>query len=250
MRTRSHRSRRGWRRGGDSRDSGCSRIRRPAWRDREPHRSSSPRSITRSSLPGPAPASPRLRQQSGGDGVELADEPERERAQERPDRRWGHHLERQHRLGRTRTQHVDVIDVGSAGDHRCDQSADLAARRERPGPHPSVCEAFQTEPRTSAWPPRSARRWRSDRHDQRSHRTGRWCAILGTQKVPPVACGLVTSNITIIPAQEALLVDASTATPPPTRWIQAEGPLRRASRHVPLDQDRCGRNEGPARPAC
>jgi hypothetical protein len=90
---------------------------------------------------------PRVRQQSGSNGVELADEPERERSQERPDRRWCHHLERQHRLGRTGTQHVDMINVGRTGDHRCDQCAEFAARSERPGPYPLIRQAFQTEAR-------------------------------------------------------------------------------------------------------
>ena len=68
---------------------------------------------------------------------------------------------------------------------------------------------------TSTSRARSARRWRLDRHGQRSCHNGRWCAILGTLKVPSVAVGLVTLNITIIPAQEALLVDANHLTPSP-----------------------------------
>jgi len=34
----------------------------------------------------------------------------------------------------------------------------------------------------------------------------------------------LTSNINIIPAREAFLVDAHHLEPAPTRWIQVEGP--------------------------
>jgi len=57
-----------------------------------------------------------------------------------------HDFERQHRLGRSGTQHVDMIDVGRTGDHRGDQGADLAAGYERSGVDPLVRQAFQTKP--------------------------------------------------------------------------------------------------------
>ena len=45
---------------------------------------------------------------------------------------------------------------------------------------------------TSTRQPRSAPRWLSGRRGRRSFHIGRSCARLGTQKAPPVACGLVT----------------------------------------------------------
>jgi hypothetical protein len=90
---------------------------------------------------------PRPGQQPGCNGVELADEPERESAQERADRRGCHHLERQHRLGRARPDHIGVVDVGGPGEHRRDQRAHLPARVGGSGANPSCRELFETEPR-------------------------------------------------------------------------------------------------------
>jgi len=49
-------------------------------------------------------------------------------------------------------------------------------------------------------------------------------------EVAVVADEIVTSNITIIPAQEALLVDAPQSIGSPARWIQDKKPPRRAKR--------------------
>ena len=54
--------------------------------------------------------------------------PEREGAQERPQRRWRHHPERQHHLRGAGAEPVRVIDVGSADQDRRHQREDLAAR--------------------------------------------------------------------------------------------------------------------------
>jgi hypothetical protein len=46
--------------------------------------------------------------------------------------------------------------------------------------------------------------------------------MMGSQKVPPEMAMNVTLNITILPAQEAFLVDATPPTPSPRRWIQVK----------------------------
>jgi len=61
-------------------------------------------------------------------GFELADMTERERPQERAERRGCHHPMRHHRLRRPGTQHVGMIDVRTAGEHRVHQRQHLAPR--------------------------------------------------------------------------------------------------------------------------
>jgi hypothetical protein len=65
---------------------------------------------------GPATQVPHPFQDPVRDGIELADMTERERPQERPDRRRGHHPQRQHPLRRPRPQDVDVINVSRPSD--------------------------------------------------------------------------------------------------------------------------------------
>ena len=76
--------------------------------------------------------------------------PERERSQERPDRRWGHHPMTQHRPCRPGAEDVGVIDVRRAHAHRMRQRQHLA-----PGPgttdtaveaHRGVDHRLQTKP--------------------------------------------------------------------------------------------------------
>jgi hypothetical protein len=43
-----------------------------------------------------------------------------------------------------------------------------------------------------------------------------------SQKVPPEIVDYVTSNTTIVPAQEAFLVDAPTLRHLPRRWIEVK----------------------------
>ena len=71
---------------------------------------------------------PRPLERVSVDRFELADMPERERPQERPQRRRRHHPMTQHRGGRTGAQHVRVVDVGAARDHRVGQRQHLPAR--------------------------------------------------------------------------------------------------------------------------
>ena len=61
------------------------------------------------------------------DSFELADVPERERPQERPQRRRGHHTVAEHRRCRAGAQHVGVIDVRPARKDRMDQRQHLPA---------------------------------------------------------------------------------------------------------------------------
>ena len=59
------------------------------------------------------------------DGFELADVAERERQQERPQRRGGHHAVAEHCRGRASAQHVGVIDVRPASEDRVHQRQHL-----------------------------------------------------------------------------------------------------------------------------
>ena len=72
--------------------------------------------------------SPNSLQHTIRNSVELADMTERERPKERPDRRGCHDPERQHPLCRPRPQHVYMIDVGCASDHRAHQRQNFPAR--------------------------------------------------------------------------------------------------------------------------
>ena len=76
---------------------------------------------------------------------ELADVTERDRAQERPDRRGRHRLESQHPPGAAGTQHLDVIDVGGAREHRRYHRENLRARVRRAGAHPPLDQPQQTQ---------------------------------------------------------------------------------------------------------
>ena len=99
---------------------------------------------------GPGACAPRPAQRLTDDAVELPDAAEREGPQKRAERRRGHHPERQHRLGRTRTEHVRMIDMGTAGKDRRDEGADLAAGTGAADPavetHRRVHQRFETEP--------------------------------------------------------------------------------------------------------
>ena len=86
------------------------------------------------------------------DGFELADMTEREGSQKRAQRRGRHHPMAQHPGGRTGAQHVGVINVRRAGDHRVDQRQHLAPRTSTTDPtqqaHRRVDQRLQPEPLT------------------------------------------------------------------------------------------------------
>ena len=69
---------------------------------------------------------------------ELADVTERERPQERPDRGRRHRAESQHPPGASGAQHLDMIDVSAACEHRGDHGADLGAWVRGTGAHPPL----------------------------------------------------------------------------------------------------------------
>ncbi len=71
---------------------------------------------------------------------------ERERAQERPDCRGSHRTERQHPIGGTGSQHVDMINVRRASNDRRDDREDLATRTRRAGIDMGIDQVFQAEP--------------------------------------------------------------------------------------------------------
>ena len=99
----------------------------------------------------PGTENPRTAEHLAGDLVELADMPERERTQERPQRRGCHHPEPQHPLRRTRAQHVRVVDVRAASQDRRHQREDLTARQRATDPahqpHRRIDQRLQPETR-------------------------------------------------------------------------------------------------------
>ena len=145
-----HQCRRGWRGSGGSRAPACSRTRHPAWLavDRTDRRVDvdHQRPIAGSGTRRPGPL-----ENPTDDRFELADMPEREGAQERAQRRRRHHPMRQHPSGGTGTEHVGVIDVAGAGDHRVHQGQHLAAGTGTADPpdqaHRCVDQRLQLEPR-------------------------------------------------------------------------------------------------------
>ena len=92
---------------------------------------------------------PRPRQRMLGRFVELAHMPERERPQERPLRRRGHHIKGQHRARRARPQPLHVVDAAAPHQRRRHQRQHLAARaraRRAAQTHRVVDQSLQTQP--------------------------------------------------------------------------------------------------------
>jgi len=83
---------------------------------------------------------PRSGQEGLGDPVQLADVAEGERAQERAQRRGGHHPMPEDLLGASGPQHVSVVDRVAAGHHRVQQGQHLAAGPVVAGPVAEVDE--------------------------------------------------------------------------------------------------------------
>jgi hypothetical protein len=71
---------------------------------------------------------PRPAHEGLGHAVELADVAEGEAAQERPERRRGHHAVAEHGRGGPGTQQLGVVDAVGSGDDRVQQGQHLAAR--------------------------------------------------------------------------------------------------------------------------
>ena len=154
---------------------------------------------------------PRSGDDLGGRRFELADMTERERSQERPQRRGGHHPMRQHRTAGAGPQHVGVIDVGCPGDHGVDQGEHLAART---GPaDPADQPHHRVDHRFHPQPSRQRRR-------QQQPGIGDQVRVIedGVDAVDPVRysrhwkCLPAWStrrlqNTVIVPGQEAFLVD-------------------------------------------
>ena len=99
--------------------------------------------------PGPSAHRPGPPDGLGDHCVELAEVAGGERPQERPQRRWCHHPERQDPGRRAGAQLVGVIDVRPTGEDRRDQSQDLAARVRAPDSaheaHLGVDQRFEPE---------------------------------------------------------------------------------------------------------
>jgi hypothetical protein len=84
-------------------------------------------------LPRPGARRPRPGKELLGGPIELADVPEGEGAQERPQRAGRHHPVAQHRRGRAGAQHSSVVDAVAAGHQRMHQGQHLTARTMRAG---------------------------------------------------------------------------------------------------------------------
>ena len=89
--------------------------------------------------------SPGTRQRARQHRFELAGVAEREGPQERPHRGGRHRGEPQHPTGAARAQHLDMIDVSGASEHRRDQRENLSARVRRAGAHPPLDQPQQTQ---------------------------------------------------------------------------------------------------------
>ena len=79
-------------------------------------------------LAGPGARRPGLGEGVLGGSVQLADVPEGERAQERPQRRRGHDAVAEHGRGGPGAQQVGVVDAVATSHQRVDQGQHLAAR--------------------------------------------------------------------------------------------------------------------------
>jgi hypothetical protein len=76
----------------------------------------------------PGARQPRASQHLAQDAVELAHVPEREGAPKRPERRRGHRLVAENRLGPPGAQDLAVIDAVGAEQHRVHQREHLVSR--------------------------------------------------------------------------------------------------------------------------
>jgi hypothetical protein len=85
------------------------------------------------SVAGSGTGAPRSLDRLVQDAVKLTDMPERERAQERPQRRGRHHAVPEHAAGATRTQDIAVVDAVRAERHRRHQGHHLRALVTRAG---------------------------------------------------------------------------------------------------------------------
>ena len=101
--------------------------------------------------PSPGPALPRVRERLIEHPINLADMPEGERPQKRPQRGGSHHPVPQDQAGASGSEHVHVIDRVRAGQHPVHQRHDLAARQRRPRqpgvkPHRLVYQLLDPQP--------------------------------------------------------------------------------------------------------
>ncbi len=99
----------------------------------------------------PGASLPRAGERDVEHPVELADVPEGERAQERPQCRRGHHPVPEDQARGAGTQQVHVLDAVRAGEHPVHQRHHLAARQRRPRPpirkpHRLVHQLLKTQP--------------------------------------------------------------------------------------------------------
>ncbi len=115
-------------------------------------------------LTGAGTGLPRARERLAEHAVELAHVPERERAQERPQRRGRRHPAAQQPARAPRAQQVAVIDRVGAQRHRVDERHHLAPRVARAGPIGAQAHAASDQP-LDAQPP-------SERRGQRDSRVG------------------------------------------------------------------------------
>jgi len=103
------------------------------------------------SLSGAGARLPRPRERDIEDSVELADMPERERTQKRPERGRRHHPVPEDQARAPGSEHVHVIDAVRPGEHPVHQRHHLTARQarsRRPGvePHRLVHQLLDPQP--------------------------------------------------------------------------------------------------------
>ena len=172
---------------------------------------------------------PRPAKRQLGRFVELAHMPERERPQKRPRSRRRHHREGQHRRRRARPQPLHVVDAAPAHQHRRHQRQHLATRPCDPTPTPPHARrgapCHQSTPpnpaSTSPCPPATTPHQPPKTHHQKPPPTRRSHQVCSSQEVPPHMARMTVFVSSILPCQEAFLVDAPTPEASPHRWIQA-----------------------------
>ena len=118
---------------GGSRAARVPVSRRPACRSPAPRRRTSRGRSPAAPRPGPRPP-PRAADDSAEHPVELAHMPERERAQERPQRRGRHHPMLQHTPRAARSAAHRVVDRVGADQHRVDRASTPSGRPGRARP--------------------------------------------------------------------------------------------------------------------
>jgi hypothetical protein len=163
----------------------------------------------------------------GEDAVELADVPERERAQKRPERRRRRHALSEHVPGATGAQHVAVVDAVRAERHRRNQRHDLHAGVGCPRTVPEAHRLVNKRRDPQALGKRRAQHApgvrdgalvvEGDLHAVQSDRP-----VIVHHEGDLLSPGRDCPHSRNLPAQEVILHSPPDGTPATQRWIEAK----------------------------